>query len=242
MIISSELEGRTIFLSASYPEPGTNWPDCYKDTLNPGLIAQGVKAILKAVFLRRGKVVFGGHPTITPFVLDVAEGYERYYEGEKFVYFYQSKYFEGWYTEEAKYLQAKSLALFQATDKIIVEPLAGASQARIDKVNREASLLEMRQRMFVDCNPAFAVFIGGKEGIIHEFDLFHENCPQTRMYPIMAPGGAAGKLLSEKGKLSRVHELKTVGLDDQMINALRESKGMPFICDKIVRDYMESIK
>jgi hypothetical protein len=238
MILSSELEGKTVFLSASYPEAGVNWPHEYRDTLNPGLIAQGVKALLKAVFMRRGKVVFGGHPTITPYVIDVAEGYERYYEGEKFVYFYQSKHFEEQYPEEAKQLQAKPLAQFEATEAITVALPSGTAQARIDKANREASLLEMRQRMFTDCKPAFAVFIGGKEGIIHEFDLFHQISQQARLYPIMATGGAAGKLLSPQGDLSRIEVLQAVGLDEKMIHALREAKGMPFICDKIVRDYL----
>ena len=217
MILSSELEGKIVFLSASYPEPGVNWPQEYRETLNPGLIAQGVKALLKATFMRRGKVVFGGHPAITPYVIDVAEGYERYYEGEKFVYFYQSKHFEERYPEEAKQMQAKPLAQFVATASISVHLPIGTSQAQIEKANREASLLEMRTRMFTDCKPSFAVFIGGKEGIIHEFDLFHQIFPEAKLYPIMATGGAAGKLLASGSELSRIEILKTVGLDDKMI-------------------------
>jgi SLOG cluster3 family len=240
MMLSSDLEGKTVFLSASYPEPGINWPKEYRDSLNPGLIAQGVKAFLKAIFMRRGKVVFGGHPTITPFVIDVAEGFGKYYEDEPFVYFYQSKYFEEKYPEDAKALQAKPFAIFRATEAVSVGAANGTSQARIDKSNREASLLAMRQAMFVECNPAFAVFIGGKEGIVHEFDIFHQHCPKGRLYPIMATGGAASRLLASDGELSRIKELREVGIDDNMLQALRSSKGMPFIFDKIIRDYLNA--
>ena len=57
--------------------------------------------------------------------------------------------------------------------------------------DREASLLEMRRRMFSDRVFGGAVFIGGMGGIIDEFNLFKGYQPGASLVPVISTGGAA---------------------------------------------------
>ena len=89
---------RRVFLSASYPsgERGIRF-----EPFDPGAIADAVTAVVRAVLLAKGRLLFGGHPTITPLVLMVAS--ELDVEGAVDVF--RSEWFEHQITRETRALE-----------------------------------------------------------------------------------------------------------------------------------------
>ena len=103
------LDGKYVFLSAGFPSPERN-PEFYK-TADPFEITQAVLSLVRAIFASKGRLIFGGHPTISPLVLMVAEEYlptslvERKIWNEKNGYqvtIYQSEAFRDWIPESTK--------------------------------------------------------------------------------------------------------------------------------------------
>lgn len=162
-----------IFLSAGVPDPKRG-PE-YAATADTVAINAAVSALVH-VTLGRRPLVWGGHPAITPMVLEVAKSLDVDYG--KWVTLYQTNFFDDEYPEDNE--QFKNVVF---TDR--VEDDLGAS------------LLEMRRRMFSEHEFSGAVFIGGMGGILEEFDLFNQFQPKASLIPVMSTGGAA-QLLSGK--------------------------------------------
>ena len=85
-----------IFLSASVPLVGRG---SYHETANPFLIQCAVRELVIAV-IRQHKIVWGGHPAITPMIWSICEDLGVDYTQS--VVLYQSKFFEDRYPEENK--------------------------------------------------------------------------------------------------------------------------------------------
>ncbi len=160
-----------IFLSASVPIVGRS---NYHETANPFLIQCAVREMVIAV-IRRHKIVWGGHPSITPMIWSICEDLNVDYS--KNVILYQSQYFKDRFPEEN---QRFGNVIF--TDAI--------------PEDQEASLLLMRETMLSREDLVAAVFIGGMEGVEDEYDLFCRFHPNAKVLPVPAPGGAA-RLLAE---------------------------------------------
>ena len=60
--------------------------------------------------------------------------------------------------------------------------------------DRNKSLTFMRERMISDYRFRAAVFIGGMEGIIEEFDIFRRLHPDAAIVPVVSTGGAVVEL------------------------------------------------
>jgi len=161
-----------IFLSASVPIVGRG---NYHETANPFLIQCAVRELVIAV-IRHHKIVWGGHPSITPMIWSICEDLNVDYS--KNVILYQSNYFKDRFPEEN---QRFGNVIF--TDAV--------------PEDREASLLLMRESMLSRDDLVAAVFIGGMDGVENEYDLFSRLHPDAIVLPVAAPGGAA-LLLSEK--------------------------------------------
>ena len=87
------LAGRHVFLSASFPsgERGEK-----VRPFDASAIADAVAAIVRAVLLNGGKLLFGGHPTITPLVLMIGTELRV----QKTVDIFQSQWFSEQITTE----------------------------------------------------------------------------------------------------------------------------------------------
>lgn len=172
----------TIFLSASVPLVDRGK---YHETANPFLIQCAVRELIIAV-IKEHKIVWGGHPAITPMIWSICE--EMGVEYAKSVILYQSRYFEAWFPDENKRF---------------------GNVVYIDAVNndKEQSLLALRNSMLSRTDLDAAVFIGGMDGSEEEFDLFKKFHPSAKILPVAATGGAA-KLLAD-----RVPEIKRSNLD-----------------------------
>lgn len=125
-----------IFLSASIPVIGRGQ---YYETADPFLIQCAVRELTIAT-VRRHKIVWGGHPAITPMIWSICEDLGVDYTNS--VILYQSRFFEGRYPEEN-----------QRFDNVVyTDPVPGDIQG---------SLQLMREQMLSRKDLIGAVFIGG---------------------------------------------------------------------------------
>ena len=163
-----------VFLSASVPVPGRG---NFYETANPFLIQTAVREFVTTALGRR-LVVWGGHPAITPMVWAVCE--DLGVEFAKAVVLYQSSFFKDIFPEENK----------RFGNVVYVDAMPG---------DREASLLRMREAMLSRKDLEAAVFVGGMEGILAEYELFAKFHPKAKVVTVPAPGGAARQLAEKLG-------------------------------------------
>lgn len=163
-----------IFLSASVPDP--NAPHFLGEG-DSSAITAAVSALLY-VTLGRRRLVWGGHPAITPMVWAFTEAMRVDYG--QWVKLYQSRIFEDDFPDETK--------LFQ--NVVFTDAVSN---------DRTASLSLMRNRMIDETDYAAAVFVGGMGGVMDEFRLFRAKAPSAAILPIVSTGGAAQVLGREIG-------------------------------------------
>ena len=188
----TNLRDRFVFLSASYPARK------YKELADSQEIASAVKALVKTVFHAHGKIVFGGHPSISPLVLMMAREFGQ--RGR--IEIYQSEVFDETISEATRRLEAEEYG------KIIRTPIEVDEKARLTPNPNPAefpkSLTLMREAMLSQArtNPAAAVFIGGDTGLFEERTLFSVKVQGSPMYAVGAPGGAARDMAEERRRES----------------------------------------
>lgn len=157
----------SIFLSASVP----NIESSYYQKCDPVLIQAALRSFLFTVIGRK-HLVFGGHPSISPLILAVCE--DLGITNQNAVTIFQSKHFAGVIPEDNR-----KFANFIET------PIGN---------DLSQSLSIMREQMFTTYRYDAAVFIGGKEGIVTEFELFRKLCPSAKILALKSPGGAAAEI------------------------------------------------
>lgn len=175
----NSLAGRYVFLSASFPsgERALRFQPC-----DPGEITDAVTAVVRAVLKGHGKLLFGGHPTITPLVLMIASELDR----KSVVDVFQSLWFEDSITPAVRALETEGYGCIHWTPKL---------------ESRENSLQKMRQEMLCfDHRIAAGVFVGGMEGIRDEFDQFGDMVQNAPRIPLPGAGGAAAQLPLDEAK------------------------------------------
>lgn len=160
----------SIFLSAGVPDPARN-PRFYQ-TADSVAIRAAIVGLIRATAGRR-HIVWGGQPGIAPMLSVAARAESRSHDD--YVTLYLSAFFEKFFPREVDDFQ----------NRIIVEAVSG---------DRERSLLAMRKRMFADHTFSAAIFIGGMEGVLDEFELLSSLQPNISFLPIASTGGAAHEI------------------------------------------------
>ncbi|MBY5821591.1 hypothetical protein [Rhizobium leguminosarum] len=166
-----------IFLSAGVPDPRRG-PE-FAATADTVAINAAVSA-LAYVALGRRRLIWGGHPAITPMILVMSEGMGVDYA--EWVTLYQSEFFQDEFPEDNERFR----------NVVLTEKL---------EHGRDASLQLMRERMFKENDFAAAVFIGGMGGIVAEYEMFSKLQPSAKVLPVTSTGGAA---LDVAAKLSNL--------------------------------------
>lgn len=159
-------ELKNIFLSASIPLKERD--EKYFNTADIIAIRDAVIA-LTTVVLPNHRLIWGGHPSITPIIYHIMQRLGL--NIQEHVTLYQSLFFEKHFPEDNNEFQ----------NIIFTE----------NKLEKEASLLLMRKRMFTENTFVAGVFIGGMEGIEDEFKLFRKLQPQALVLPISSTGAAS---------------------------------------------------
>ena len=123
--------------------------------------------------LGKYRIVWGGHPSITPMIKSLCKDLNVDYA--KSTLLYQSNFFKPFFPKDNEFFD----------NAIIVDEVKG---------DREASIELMRKKMLSRENIKIAVFIGGMEGIEDEFNMFKKFHPDGISVFLGAPGGAARDL------------------------------------------------
>jgi len=168
------LANQRLFLSASFPSGPRGEPFQPYDV---AAIADAVTALTRAVLAARGTLVFGAHPTISPLVLMVASELDH----PPPVEIYQSRHFEERIPEETRRLIESGLGTIRWTP---ADPNG----------DRDESLRRMREEMLSSGPLAAALFVGGMEGVVDEYESVGERKPPIPRLALWAPGGAARRL------------------------------------------------
>lgn len=167
-------EIKNIFLSASIPLQERN--PLYIETADIIAIRDAVIA-LTTVVLPRYRLIWGGHPSITPLIYHVMEKLNL--NIQEHVTLYQSRFFEKSFPKDNNKFE----------NTVLTDIVDG---------DRESSLLHMRCRMLGEYEFAAGIFIGGMEGVEKEYDMFIEKHPKALVLPIASTGAGAKKIYDER--------------------------------------------
>lgn len=163
---------KNIFLSASVPLPDR--PAKYYDTADVIAIRDSVVALASTV-LPTHRLVWGGHPSITPIINYVIQKLGM--KVQNHVVLFQSSFFEQYFPEDNN--EFENVILIESTGEI------------------QSSKLEMRKAMLSSFVFSAGVFIGGMEGVEEEYDLFREFHPDASVIPVASTGAAANILFNK---------------------------------------------
>ncbi len=214
-------KGEIIFLSASVPSR-----EGWKENAQPAEIEEAIVSIARAVFARKGRLLFGGHPSVSPLIAAVAGEYfaAEPTRAERPVITFQSKHFEGMLPDETWEMVRMGWSAIQWT------PRVPGSDGKSDE---RASLKKMREWMLLASDtphdivskhrlelPKAMIAVGGMEGVRDEAAIFLRNrrksglVPAPRVYVFGSGGGAAARLLEPGGWRDRLWLGKNPDLRD----------------------------
>lgn len=162
---------KTIFLSASIPDPKRN--PRFFETADVVAIGDAVHALCSVVLAAKDRLVFGGHPAIIPIVQRVAALLGR----PKSVDLYLSRFFEDKFPPAWR--QFENVVLTERGRDL------------------DHSIALMRGRMLAAAPFSAGVFIGGMEGIIDEWKLFRVHHRRAAAWPVPTTGAAARVLFED---------------------------------------------
>lgn len=221
IILKDDLKGKYIFLSASIPSADRN--EKYYINTNPLDITDAIVALTRGILSRRGKIVFGGHPTISPLILSVAKDFISDFKKEEFplIYIFQSQIFEENISKFTKELLALDIGVIKWTKA---------------KKDRAKSLKYMRKEMIKIIPLNAAIFIGGMEGIEEEYSLITKLYPNIPVYPIATTGGAAKKIFRENIINQEIWKFSWKYEVQNLIHYLNNSKEYSFLIKQILLD------
>ena len=165
-------ELKNIFLSASIPLPDRD--PKYYGTADIIAIRDAVIA-LASVILPKYRIIWGGHPSITPLIYYVME--KLNVNIQEHLILFQSKFFEKYYLEDNNKF-----------NNVIQTANLG---------DRDKSLALLRETMLNSYEYSAGIFMGGMEGVETDFELFQELQPKALTIPL-ASTGAATKLIFDR--------------------------------------------
>ncbi|MGM8871002.1 hypothetical protein ACS8E3_04855 [Psychrobacter sp. 2Y5] len=158
---------KNIFLSASIPLKERN--PMYYDTADVIAIRDCISSLAKVV-LPECRLIWGGHPSITPLISSVLESLDV--DVAEHVYLYQSEYFRKMFPVENE----------KFSESLVVTDDIGS---------RDKSLALMREKMIVENDFIAGIFVGGMEGVEDEYEAFIDAHPDSLTLPIASTGAAA---------------------------------------------------
>lgn len=176
-----------LFLAASVPHLRDDHPDTqrYAADARPEAIEAALTTIVRAALDRDLRIVFGGHPAITPLVLAVVESFVPTGAGPR-VCIEQSEFFR---------------ELLPPAAQALAEDVQGRAVLRWTerRATRAESLTALRTDMLQTEGLVGAVFLGGLDGLMQEAELARELHASLPLFPLASTGGAAVDVLARFG-------------------------------------------
>lgn len=192
----AEHDIKNIFLSASIPLAERD--ASFFKTADVIAIRDAIIA-LTTVLLPKHRIIWGGHPSITPLINYVMEWMAE-------SQLKKNEDFKGLSIEKKKEQLEKHLKLEMQQHVKLYQSLYFKDKFPPDNERFKnieftdntgdipSSIQHMRERMFRENDFFAAVFIGGMDGIIVEYDMFRKQHPKALLVPI-ASTGAASKIV-----------------------------------------------
>lgn len=183
----------TLLLSASVPTDKRD--EKFTKIKNAQIqIEEAVIGLSRNIFSAGGKIIFGGHPAISPLIAMVASEY-RVNNGreEKTINIFQSKAYEAVIPKE-------TTSLFElGYSQIIWTPAKNGEEfnPKIQKTAQCHKSLEFMRREMMKGKIDALVCIGGMEGVELEFAIFRELHPTKPIFILKTTGGASKVLADE---------------------------------------------
>jgi hypothetical protein len=214
--VSRRLLRKTVFLSASVPTAQRG--ERYRRASGAHFeIEQAVVSLARAVFSESGRLVFGGHPAISPLVAMVAGEYREPRHAEAHgdrppapITIFQSRAFQGFLPDETLVMYQLGYASITWIDAVDNERFSPKKHYSADGPCPK-SLRAMRIAMITGTQPDAMVCIGGMEGVERERSLFHELRAGAPVYVLGSTGGAAALIAQEHLDWVRVIDREVMG-------------------------------
>lgn len=204
------LIGKEILLSGSVPNADRKIPNHndglkYIDLLSQiqaQAINDSIGGLTAAIINWNGRLVFGGHPAVTPLVAQYAaaaldasndeksDPLRRKYDSPPIMVF-QAKAFLGELVEEAKELQKENYAEFSWHGPSLEEQ-PDERKARIEGVK------ELREAMITRKELIAMFVIGGMDGVQEEARLFSRQWNGSKPIYVLTETGAAAELIGRQ--------------------------------------------
>lgn len=163
-----------IFLSASVPIPKRE----FYGTENVFAIREAIIAFTSVCMEYGIHFYFGGHPAITPLVWQVAK--QKLNGANPLVDIYQSKIFGDTIPKEVS--DFRNVHFTEAVNNSVLD-----------------SVQAMREQMFSENPIECAIFIGGMNGILDEYEMLKAKYPNAKYYSFASTGGASEELYYKIG-------------------------------------------
>ncbi len=231
------LGGRFIFLSASAPSRDLErYPRLQME------VEDAVIHLARAVFTKGGRLVFGGHPSISPLVASVAREYlppdDSSPRPQRPIQVFQSDAYKRVIPAATRSLEDYGYAAIrwtQAQNGEEFDPEKNRSQCK-------SSLRFMREEM-LKLEPLAMVAIGGMDGVAEEAGLFLGKTGE-RVFALRSTGGVSGELRKYTGEwLGRQDLAVFQGLEkhlERRIVMLEDEFPAPELPPKSERERMAS--
>jgi hypothetical protein len=178
-----QLASQSVFLSAGPPADA--------DEFLIDAFEEAVISCARAVLSGGGRLVFGGHPAVSPLVAMIAGEYVRGHTGAPLIDIYQAEPFRGFLPDETLLLFNLGHAKIHWTPRVNDEVFAPGAPLP------QKSLEVMRERMIGDTNPIAMIAIAGKQGITDEYDVFHRQRPAAPIFLLPRTGGHTRTLVGK---------------------------------------------
>jgi hypothetical protein len=216
----ANIDGETrAWLDRHHPGWQTQLTEAIADE-QPRRIARAVAWCCKFALANDFTLVFGGHPAISPMVLEIARNYIPGADEVRILVF-QSEHFKTRLTDAAR-----DLARWRHGAMLLTRDEGG---------QRVPSLTRMRRTMFGCPGLVAGVYIGGMSGVVEESRAFVDaaaaGAASRRRYAIAATGGAAKFLLEQdvRGHSGR-------GTDAELTRALADPGSYTALMTRIFDD------
>lgn len=210
-------------LKASMAKAKRGWADALmtniRDNRHPRRVERAISWVCREAFARGYTVVFGGHPAVSPFVLEVARRHCAQADEIRVVIF-QSAFFSA-------HTQASTDIARWTNGCMLVTKSENGSNEREARVN---SLTLMRRHMAAVVGIRAGIFIGGMSGLLEESAVLG----RKPKYAVGSTGGTAAFLLDNFGQ---EHGGRGGGLG----NALQSERSYGVVARRILDDLESSM-